>query len=170
MERIKKSATCFQQLEEALGDDGRDLRYTWKPGMPILIANTTCQLTIDRLQPRYGTGIIKWMPSSAHETLASPFIESGYAARLNLRPDIGRRVNVVGTQRVGQFTGAYEGSKKEPDVLFKYERLDRGMTYTAIVEIGFTETFEQLIDDVTMWSEGNRDIMTAVLIKVEEDP
>lgn len=53
VERIKMSATCFQQLEEALGDDGRDLRYTFNPGMPIVIANTTCQLTIDRLQLPY---------------------------------------------------------------------------------------------------------------------
>ena len=33
------------------------------------------------------------------------------------------------------------------------------MTYTAILEIGITETFEHLIDHVTMWIEGTRDIM-----------
>lgn len=110
------------------------------------------------------------MPSSVHETLASPFIRKLEVAASNLRPDIERRVDVVGTQKVGRFTGAYEGSKNEPDVLFNYAGLDRDVRYTAIVEIGFTETYEHLIDDVTMWIEGNRHIMTAILIKVEEDP
>ena len=110
------------------------------------------------------------MPSPTHETLAAPFIRSDVVATQDLRSEIARQINVVGNQRVGAFTGAYEGSNKEPDVLFKYEGQDHNVLYTAVVEIGFAETYEELIDDVKLWIEGNRDIRTVILIKVEENP
>lgn len=110
------------------------------------------------------------MPSSVHETLASPFIGIGAAAIMNLRPEITRRVDVVGTQTIGDFTSAYEGSTKEANVLFKYKGLDGDISYTAVVEIGFTETYEYLIEEVKMWMEGNIDVRTVILTKVKEYP
>ncbi|KAL9130694.1 MAG: hypothetical protein Q9217_001173 [Psora testacea] len=116
------------------------------------------------------TGIIKWMPTPIHETFASPFVRSDTIATQGLLSEIAKQIDVVGNQRVGTFTGAYEGSKKEPDVLFKYQGPDRNVLYTAVVEIGFTETYKELIDDAKLWIEGNRDIRTVILIKVEENP
>ena len=110
------------------------------------------------------------MPSPLHETHSSPFIGSNAFATQKLRSEIARQSNVVGTQRLGTFTGAYEGSKKEPDVLFKYIEKDHKVSYTAVVEIGFAETYQELVDDVKIWIEGNRDIRTVILIKVEENP
>ena len=55
-------------------------------------------------------------------------------------------------------------------VLFKYKGQDGDLLYTAVVEIGFTETYEELIHDVKLWIEGNQDIRTVILIKVEENP
>lgn len=55
-------------------------------------------------------------------------------------------------------------------MLFKYEGQDHKVLYTAVVEIGFTETYEELIDDAKLWIEGKRDIRTVILIKVEENP
>ena len=120
---------------------------------------------------RTDTGIIQWMPSPVHETFASPFIGSHAGATQDLRPEIARQLEVVGSQRVGAaFRGAYEGSKKEADVLFMYEHQNGDVLFTAVVEIGFTETHEELVEDVKLWIEGNRDIRTVVLIKVEESP
>ena len=116
------------------------------------------------------TGIIQWMPSPIHEILASPFIRSDAVATQDLRSEIARQLDAVGNQRVGAFTGAYQGSEKEPDVLFKYKGQDHNVLYTAVVEIGFAETYEELIDDAKLWIEGNRDIRTVILIKVEENP
>ncbi len=110
------------------------------------------------------------MPTSVHGILASPFIGSATVATQNLRSGIARHIDVVGDQKVGAFTGAYEGSKKEPDVLFKYKGSDRKVLYTAVVEVGFAETYEELMEDVKLWLEGNRDMMTVILIKVEENP
>ena len=120
---------------------------------------------------RTSTGIIQWMPSPVHEIFASPFIVSYGGAAQDLRPEIARRIDVVGNQRVGAaFRGVYEGSKKEADVLFKYEQHNGDILYTAVVEIGFAETYDELMEDVELWIQGSRDIRTVVLIKVEENP
>ena len=55
-------------------------------------------------------------------------------------------------------------------MLFKYKGQDREVLCTAVVEIGFAETYEELVDDVKLWIEGNKDIGTVVLIKVTESP
>ena len=139
--------------------------------MQIMIANMICFSSPSiSFNSRSSTGIIQWMLSPVHEPFASRFIVSDAFAKQNLRSEIARQIDVVGTQRVGAFTGAYEGSKKEPDVLFKYKGQDYKVLYTAVVEIGFTETYEELIDDAKLWIEGNRDIRTVILIKVEETP
>ena len=139
--------------------------------MKTMIANMTCfSWPSISFNSRSCTGIIQWMPSPVHEVLASPFIRSDAIATQDLRSEIARQIDVVGSQKVGAFAGAYEGSKKEPDVLFKYTGQDHNVLYTAVVEIGFTETYEELIDDVKLWLEGNRDMRTVILIKVEENP
>ncbi|KAL9135267.1 MAG: hypothetical protein Q9175_003535 [Cornicularia normoerica] len=153
VERVQMPACYFRKLEKAIGDDGLDLHS------PSISFNS-----------RSCTGIIQWMPSPVHETLASPFIKSAAGAEQDLRSEIVRQIDVVGTQKVGAFAGAYDGSNKEPDVLFKYKGQDHKVLYTAVVEIGFTETYEELIDDVKLWIEGNRNMRTVILIKVEENP
>lgn len=110
------------------------------------------------------------MPSPVHANFASTFIGSDALATQDLRSEIAMQLDAVGPQGVTDFTGAYEGSKKEPDVLFKYKGQDHNVSYTAVVEIGFAETYEELMDDVKLWIEGNRDIRTVILIKVEEIP
>ena len=136
-----------------------------------MIANMICFSSPSvSFNSRTCTGIIQWMPSPIHEILASPFIRSDTVATQDLRSEIARQINAVGNQRVGAFTGAYEGSKKEPDVLFKYKGQDHKVLYTAVVEIGFAETYKELIDDAKLWIEGNRDIRTVILLKVEENP
>lgn len=103
--------------------------------------------------------------------MTSHLIGNGALATQRLGPEIERRIYVGRSHRVGvAFTGAYEGSRKDPDVLFEYEGPDRNLRYTAVVEVGFAETYEELVDDATLWIEGTRDIKTVVLIKVEEYP
>ena len=110
------------------------------------------------------------MPSAVHNAFASPFIKSDTFATQDLRPEIAERLEVVVNQRVGHFKRNYQGSKKQPDVLFKYYGQDENMLYTAVVEIGFSETYKDLVEDVKLWIEGRTDTRTVFLIKVEESP
>lgn len=110
------------------------------------------------------------MPSPVHDIFTTPFVESHGFAKQGLRPETKTQLFVAGTPKVGDFTGAYEGSKKEPGLLFRYKGQDRNVLNTAVVEVGFAETYEELIDDVKQWIEGIRDMRTVILIKVEENP
>lgn len=172
VERVHMPASYFRMLEEVLGDAQDDLRYNSSdPAMQITIANMIClSWPSISFNARTCTAIIKWMSSPLHEPFASFFVENCFVAKQNLRPEIASQARIVGTQRVGAFKGAYEGSKKEPDVLFKYIGQDHNVLHTAVVEIGFAETYEELVEDAKLWIEGTGDVKTVILIKVEESP
>ncbi|MCJ1466889.1 hypothetical protein MMC07_005511, partial [Pseudocyphellaria aurata] len=186
VERVHISLSCYLQLCDALGDDRYsddpyddpygddryDLQYnSLDPDTDIWIANMIAfSWPSISFNARSCTGIIKWMPSSVHENFLVPFVESKVVASQGLRSEVARQIKIAGAQKVGAFTGAYEGSRKEPDVLFKYREQGKDISYTAVVEIGFTETYEELLDDAKLWIEGNRDIRTVILIKAEENP
>lgn len=110
------------------------------------------------------------MPSGVHERLISCFIGRHEIARESLPNAIAEQMGAVGSQRVGGFTGKYQGSKKEADVLFTYQQESRKILYTCAVEIGFSETYEELVEDARLWIEGQHDVKTVILIKVVEDP
>lgn len=76
----------------------------------------------------------------------------------------------MGSQRVRGFAGQYQGNKKEADMLFTYEQQNRKILYTCAIEIGFSETYEELIEDVRLWIKGQHDAKTVILIKVVKDP
>lgn len=80
-------------------------------------------------------------------------LSAGVAA-LNLPPDIEMHLLVVGAQEVGDFKGAYEGSKKQPDVFFKFISDDHHVCYIAVVEVGLAEIYQELDEDVRLWIEG----------------
>lgn len=75
---------------------------------------------------------------------------------------------IVGTERVEDFAGPYKGSSKEADQLFLYQEPNLDQKCTAVVEIGFSETYDQLVEDAKQWIEGITDIRIVFLVKVEE--
>lgn len=115
------------------------------------------------------TAIIEWMPSGAHEPLASTFIEKLGVAKELLSPAIARQVKVVGGQKVGAFRGSYQSSMKEADVLFKYHPPNGPISYTCAIEVGFAERYEDLVADIKLWIEGGH-MRMVILIKVDEAP
>ena len=136
-----------------------------------MVANMACcSWPSISFNSRTCTGIIQWMPSPIHETFASPFVRCDTVATQNLRPEIAKQIDVVGNQRVGAFARPYEGSKKEPNVLFKYKGKDQKVLYTAVVEISFAESYQDLVEDAKLWIEGNANVRAVILIKVEEIP
>lgn len=110
------------------------------------------------------------MPSGVHERLVSSFLGRHEIAREDLPDAVAEQVGAVGSQRIGGFTGQYQGSKKEADVLFTYQQQNRKILYTCAVEIGFSESYEELVEDARLWIEGQRDVKTVILIKVLEEP
>ena len=109
------------------------------------------------------------MPSPVHAECAAAFVQQQIVAANTISPIVADRIRAVGSQDVRGFTGRYEGSDKQPDALFKYEQPNGDIIYTCAFEIGFSEKYEDLLADTRLWIEGREDIMTVILINVEED-
>lgn len=99
---------------------------------------------------RTRTAIIEWMPLDIPESLAYPFSICDFIAKRDLRPDVASRMVVRGPQYIRAFKGAYTGSSKAPDVLFKSNQPNNRVSYSTVVEIGFLERYQELVDDVTL--------------------
>ena len=56
-----------------------------------------------------------------------------------------------------------------PDVIVKF-RNPAGGEGVFVVEVGFSETYSELVQDVHMWLNGKRDATIAVLVKLDESP
>lgn len=115
-------------------------------------------------------GIIEWMPSGVHERLGNAFVERHGVVREDLPEALAERVGTAGSQTLRRFTGQYQGSRKEADVLFTYQQQDGEMLFTCAIEIGFAESYQELVEDARLWIEGRHDVKTVILIKVVEDP
>ena len=110
------------------------------------------------------------MPTSVQQDIASAFIARHDVATEPLPPAIQRRMVATGNQTVNKFRGIYQGSEKEPDALFKYRQENGNFIFLCVVEIGFSETYEELVEDIKIWIEGTNEVQTVVLIKLEEIP
>jgi len=110
------------------------------------------------------------MPTSVHEDIASAFIGRHEVAAELLPPATAQRIVATGSQTISGFRGEYQGSDKEPDVLFKYEQENGNVMYTCTAEIGLAETYEELVEDAKQWIEGQHEVQTVILVKLEEIP
>ena len=109
------------------------------------------------------------MSSGVHEPLAATFIEQFGVAKAFLSPANRKQLAIVGAQEVGSFQGSYQSSSKEPDALFVYPPPNGPISYTCAVEVGFSERYEDLVEDIRLWIEGAR-MRMVILINVDEAP
>ena len=77
---------------------------------------------------------------------------------------------VLGSPKTVMVQEGYIGSGKEADVTFFFNHKEYGDTVTATVEVGFSEKYEHLVDDVKWWIEGAENVQAVVLINVQETP
>lgn len=55
-------------------------------------------------------------------------------------------------------------------MLFTYQQQNRKILYTCAIEIGFSDTYEELVENARLWIEGQHDVKTVILVTVVEDP
>ncbi|KAI9773366.1 MAG: hypothetical protein M1840_007581 [Geoglossum simile] len=133
-------------------------------------ANT---LTLGIRNIRYNSStstlIIQFMPCPVRESVVSIFSAGFISATADLPAPVRRNIATVTGQDFIGFGGKYLGSGKRPDlaVLFK----DAGARKAKfILEVGFAETYEDLVQDAKMWLEGKHEVSVVVLAKFEETP
>ncbi|KAI9779347.1 MAG: hypothetical protein M1839_007455 [Geoglossum umbratile] len=134
---------------------------------------------VDRFEdwfPKYSynsstsTLIIQYMPSPMHESIASTIAEGFYTARSTLPPSLRTRIYISGNQEYCGFGGRYTGSNKTPDFAVEFEDAKGDVETKFVLEVGFSETYKELVQDAKMWLEGRRDVCVFVLANIEETP
>jgi len=77
---------------------------------------------------------------------------------------------MVRNQNFAAFEGKYDESQKVPDLALQVTNDTGGREVKFVVEIGLSESYEELIADAKMWLEGTRTVSLVMVIKFEETP
>ena len=126
--------------------------------------------------PRYSyysptsTLIIQCMPSPIHESITSIFTRGFNAMQESLPNKLSSRINTTANEDFNGFEGNYTGSTKTPDLAVQFENDDGNPEIKFVLEVGFSETYEDLVRDAKLWLEGQHEVSIVVLVKFEETP
>ncbi|KAI9859055.1 MAG: hypothetical protein M1813_007183 [Trichoglossum hirsutum] len=116
------------------------------------------------------TLIVQFMPLPVHESITSIFTRGFNAAQESLPYPLRTRITAVTNQEFDGFGGQYSGSNKTPDLAVEFKNSKGDLEPKFVLEVGFSETYDELFQDARMWLEGRNDVSILVLAKFEETP
>ncbi|KAK5444189.1 hypothetical protein LTS15_010542 [Exophiala xenobiotica] len=112
------------------------------------------------------------MPSWIHEITVNFF--SRYFGRLfdqALPKRVQKRIEICANFEIHGFTAEYEGSIKNPDIgIWMRNNNDTQNELKWTLEVGFSEKYDDLQEDVRLWLIGQPICSMAVLINITESP
>ncbi|KAI9760239.1 MAG: hypothetical protein M1840_002582 [Geoglossum simile] len=130
----------------------------------------------DQKYPRYSynsstsTLIVQCMPSSLHGSIVSIFSDGFVTTKATLPASVRTKIYTVGNQNISGFKGQHEGSNKTPDLGVEFQDAAGDLDIKFVLEVGFSETYEDLVQDAKMWLDGKPEVCVFVLVKFEESP
>ncbi|KAI9769399.1 MAG: hypothetical protein M1840_004101 [Geoglossum simile] len=130
----------------------------------------------DQKYPRYSynsstsTLIVQCMPSPLHESIASIFSDGFAVAKSTLPASVRTKIFTVANEEFRGFGGQYEGSNKTPDLGIKFRNAAGELDIKFVLEVGFAEAYEDLVQDARMWLDGKPEVCVVVLANFEESP
>jgi hypothetical protein len=110
------------------------------------------------------------MPSPVHESVVCPFSRGFFNATMDLPSSIQNRMNVATNEDFGGFAGTYSGSSKTPDLAIQLKNANGKREIKFVLEVGFSETYQELVDDAKLWLEGKEEVSLVMLVKFTETP
>ncbi|MCJ1357674.1 MAG: hypothetical protein MMC33_007670 [Icmadophila ericetorum] len=132
--------------------------------------------TADLMQPKYPMYAynartelltIRCTPSPFHESVTKIFSRALIFATDMLPASIGLRIGYT-TLEIEDFRGIYRGSRQAPDFALTLSS-EEGIDFIKlVVEVGFGESYEELVQEATKWLEGKPEVSVVVLLKLEE--
>jgi hypothetical protein len=108
------------------------------------------------------------MPTAVHESIQFCFTSAIAEAQADL-PYPARCFCVQG-QAMNRFDGQYLGSVKIADLAVQIRNARGQMETKLVVEIGFSEEYNALINDVRLWLEGMNSVSICMLVSFDEEP
>jgi hypothetical protein len=108
------------------------------------------------------------MTTPVHESLQYSFMTALAEAEADLpRP---ARCRCVANEEMNGFEGQYLGSTKTADLAVRIRNADKELETKMVVEVGFSEEYQALINDARLWLEGMSSVSLCVLVSFEEEP
>lgn len=130
----------------------------------------------DEKYPKYSynastsTVIIKCMPSPVHDVTVRTIARGFELATADLSRPIRTRMYIATSQNFQGFRGEFSASSKTPDLAVQFKNDTGGLEVRFILEVGFSETYEELVDDARLWLEGKPEASVVWIVKFEESP
>ncbi|KAI9773262.1 MAG: hypothetical protein M1839_002174 [Geoglossum umbratile] len=119
--------------------------------------------------PRVSTLVVRCKPSPIRETFISEFITAFAMVEVSLPLDFPWRISIIG-KPFFMFRGKYSGITKNPAIAVTFLDGDGIARPRFVLEVGITETYEQMTGDAQKWLEGYPGTSVVVLVKLEETP
>ncbi|KAG0137884.1 hypothetical protein HOY82DRAFT_575792 [Tuber indicum] len=114
--------------------------------------------------------IIQHMSSPILEKAISTVAEGFNLARSSLPTQLRERIAIVYNQKFRSFKRGYKGSQKVPDTMVQVENAAGTLEIKFVLEVGYSETYDDLVRDARMWLEGTDTVSAVMLVKMNEDP
>ena len=105
------------------------------------------------------------MPTPLHESIGSVL-----AQQFSLHIADLEGIDLVLGEDFKTFGGSWEDSEKRPDLGVEAVNANGVSEIKWVLETGFTETYEELVEDARLWLEGCPEVSTVVLVKFHETP
>lgn len=110
------------------------------------------------------------MLSPVHETFVTTFAEAFYAARRSLPPRYRSNFVPVTGEDFNDFEGRYSGPGKRPDLSVQVRDNAGNLDYKFVLEVGFSESLDHLLQSPKLWIEGTSTVSIVVLVDLVEAP
>jgi hypothetical protein len=108
------------------------------------------------------------MPSPIHQSIISRFNKQIILSTATLPDNLQEQIRVFSGQEFNFFGDQWSGSIKEPDLGIQVRNADNQMELKWVLEVGFSETYEELKNDVRLWLKGSSQVATVTIVVFRE--
>jgi hypothetical protein len=110
------------------------------------------------------------MPSPLHEVVISTISRGIAEATVGLPSSVKDQLQVTTGEDWNGFGGKYAASEKRADLAIRFIPPTGATKLGFVVEVGFSECYEDLANDAKLWLEGTSQVSVLLLVAIEERP
>jgi hypothetical protein len=110
------------------------------------------------------------MPSSIHESIITRLTDDIITSRATLPANLRRQIQVIRGKKFDFFTNQWSGSRTEPDLGIQVCNADNEMDLKWVLEVRFSELYEQLKHEAQLWLEGSSQVSMVTIVRFCETP
>jgi len=110
------------------------------------------------------------MASPIHQSIITQLNDKIMTSRATLPANLRQQTQVLWGEKFDSFRGQWSESRKVPDLGIEVCNTDNEMELKWVLEVGFSETYEQLKNDTQLWLEGSSQISMVTIVGFCETP